>query len=182
MSDLKINREKVVFINLTEMDDYNGLEANLKGGGSFIAQHGYGHEIFNFQNDNRMCYGYTPPFGKLNLSRISKEISHNELGKYIDDVFVVFTCSREGVGRIICGFYQHARVYAENVNDKRSTRKIEIAGNEVFAEYNIICYTADAILIDRIDRRKVLPHSSRNNGVGHGQQSVWYVETWFDVF
>ena len=47
----KINRDKVVFINLTEMDDYNGLEANLKGGGRFVEQNGYGHELFNFSPD-----------------------------------------------------------------------------------------------------------------------------------
>ena len=29
----KINRDKVVFINLTEMDKYNGLEENTHGGG-----------------------------------------------------------------------------------------------------------------------------------------------------
>ena len=33
MQNISINRNKVVFINLTEMDEYNGLEANLKGGG-----------------------------------------------------------------------------------------------------------------------------------------------------
>lgn len=35
MQNISINRSKVVFINLTEMDEYNGLEANLKGGGRF---------------------------------------------------------------------------------------------------------------------------------------------------
>ena len=34
----------------------------------------------------------------------------------------------------------------------------------------------NAILIDRNDRVKQLPHSARNNGVGHGQKSVWYVD------
>jgi len=171
-----INRDKVVFINLTEMDAYNGLEENLKGGGAFVEENGYGHEIFNFCNDNGKCYGYTPPWGKLNLPRISSEISRDALGEYIDDVFVVFTCSREGIGRIICGFYQRARVYASNVNDQKNSRKIEVDGESTFAEYNIICSVDDAILINRVDRTKVLPHSTRNNGVGHGQKSVWYAD------
>ena len=145
----KINRDKVVFINLTEMDDYNGLEANLKGGGRFVEQNGYGHEIFNFRHDNGKCYGYTPPYGKINLPRISNTINHDALGDYIDDVFVVFTCSRESKGRIVCGFYQHARVYAEPVSDDRSTRVIDINGQRAFAEYNIICNVENAILIDR---------------------------------
>jgi 5-methylcytosine-specific restriction protein A len=158
------------------MDDYNGLEANLKGGGKFVEQNGYGHEIFNFRPDNGKCYGYTPPYGNINLARISGTINHDALGDYIDDVFVVFTCSRESEGRIICGFYQHARVYADPVKDDRSTRIIDIDGKRIFAGYNIVCNGENAILIDRNDRVKQLPHSSRNNGVGHGQKSVWYVD------
>ena len=176
MKSISINRSRVVFINLTEMDTYNGLEANLKGGGKFVEQNGYGHEIYNFQPDNGKFYGYTPPYGKINLSRISGTINHDALGDYIDDVLVVFTCTRESEGRIICGFYQHARVYADLVNDDRITRIIDINGQRIFAEYNIACSGEDAILIDRNDRVKLLPHSSRNNGVGHGQKSVWYVD------
>ena len=103
-------------------------------------------------------------------------INHDSLGDYIDEVFVVFTCSRESEGRIVCGFYQHARVYAEPVNDNRSTRIIDTNGQSVFAEYNIVCNAENAILIDRNDRVKQLPHSTRNNGVGHGQSSIWYVD------
>ena len=171
-----INRDKVVFINLTEMDEYDGLEPNLRGGGSFVTEHGYGHEIFNFRNDNGVCYGYTPPRGRVNLQRISNEINHDAHGRYIDDATVVFTCSREGAGRVVCGIYQHARIYANSTSDNRETRRIDVAGRGVFAEYNLICYAKDALLISRIDRAKKLPHSSSGTGVGHGQKPVWYAD------
>lgn len=176
MPNVIINRDRVVFINLTEMDEYNGLEDNLKGGGAFIEQNGYGHEVYNFKNDNSKCYGYTPPYSKINLSRISKAINHDALGGYIDDVLVVFTCSRENGGRIICGFYQHARVYAEPVGDNRSSRVIDINGQTIFAEYNIVCDVDNAILINRKDRKKHLPRSSGKNDAGHGQHPVWYAD------
>lgn len=176
MQNAKTNRDKIVFINLTEMNKYNGLEANLKGGGRFIDQNGYGHEIFNFQNDNGKCYGYTPSLGKINLRRISKEISQDVYGDYVDNVFVVFTCSRKSKGRIVCGFYQNARIYAEPVNDNRNTRIIETNEQKIFAAYNIICSVEKVILIDRDDRIKQLPHSKHNNGIGHGQNPVWYVD------
>ena len=54
--------------------------------------------------------------------------------------------------------------------------RIDINGESIFAEYNIVCNEGNAILIDRNDRVKQLPHSARNNGVGHGQKSVWYVD------
>ncbi len=170
-----INRNKVVFINLTEMDEYNRPEGNLKGGGRFIKENGYGHEIFNFLNDNGKCYGFAPPSAKLNLSRISDEINYDVLGNYIEDVLVVFTCSREVEGRIICGFYKHARVYSEPVHDNRNMRRINI-GKSGFAKYNIVCDAKNAFLISRSERYKKLPHSSQNNGVGHGQKSVWYAD------
>lgn len=83
MQNIRINRRKVVFINLTEMDENNGLEANLKGGCSFIEKNGNGHEIFNFRNDNGTCYGYTTPNGKINLPRILNEMIRDALGDYI---------------------------------------------------------------------------------------------------
>ena len=75
MQNVSINRSRVVFINLTEMDDYNGLEANLKGGGRFVEQNGYGHEIFNFRHDNGKCYGYTPP---LRETQFAPHIESNQ--------------------------------------------------------------------------------------------------------
>ncbi|MDR3355786.1 MAG: HNH endonuclease [Spirochaetaceae bacterium] len=176
MQDITISRDRVVFINLTEMDEYNGLEANLKGGGAFIDQNGYGYEVYNFKNDGGKCYGYTPPHSKIKLSRISNVISHDALGDYIDDALVVFTCSRNQCGRLVCGFYQRARIYAEPVTDSRSTRVIDIDGQSIFVAYNIICDADDAILINRKDRSQILPRSSGKNDAGHGHHQLWYAD------
>lgn len=75
---------KIVFNTLTEMKKYCGPEENLSGGGEFIAMHGWGHELFNFKEDNGHCYGYATPWGKLNLRRISEAINSDKLGKYGD--------------------------------------------------------------------------------------------------
>jgi|GEM_PF-1754610 Predicted restriction endonuclease len=179
MQGININRDKVVFINLTEMSKYNGkcTEEKLSGGGSYIDEHGYGYEIFNFKNDNGKCYGYTPPYGKINLSHISNQINEDSSGRYIDDVLVVFTCSRKSKGRLICGFYQHARVYGSSVKDEKDSRSFnDNSGKKLFAEYNIICDIKDAFLIEQNDRCKLLPSSRSNNGVGHGQSPVWYTD------
>jgi len=176
MSNIGVNRSKVVFINLTEMDEYSGLEKNLKGGGKFIEKHGYGYEILNFKPDEGKCFGYTPPYGNINLSRISKEICRDGHGMYIDDVSVVFTCSRKSEGRLVCGFYQHARVYSKLVKDNRRMRLIETNGKREFFEYNIVCEMKNAFLINRNDRVKQLPSSKSNDNVGYGQSSIWYVD------
>ena len=177
MQNINIDRNKVVFVNLTEMDKYEGLEQNLTGGGKYVEENGYGHEIFNFKIDSGKCYGYTPPWSKLNIERISKNISQDVYGKYVDGVTVVFTCSVSGKGRKVCGAYQHARVYAEPINDNRASRKFTMDGNEIFANYNIICDYQNAFLIDKQDRIKEFPKSAPNKNIsGFGRHPVWYVD------
>lgn len=48
MRKVEINNDRVVFINLTEMDRYDGLVEGLKGGGSFVNEKGYGMRCFTF--------------------------------------------------------------------------------------------------------------------------------------
>lgn len=172
-----IDREKVVFINLNEMENYNGLESVVhQGGGRYVEQHGFGYELFNFHEDGGKCYGYTPPYCKLNLSRISEDIKHDVYGDYIDGVAVVFTCTRIARGRLVCGLYQDAKVYAESVVAHRASRRFEINGKSRYAEYNLICDSRNVLLIDEEDREKLLPKAC-NGHAGHGQYSVWYADS-----
>jgi cytochrome oxidase Cu insertion factor (SCO1/SenC/PrrC family) len=59
--------KKMLFVNLTNMAFYDGPEENISGGGRFVDANGFGHELFNFRNDNGHCYGYATPWGKVKL-------------------------------------------------------------------------------------------------------------------
>jgi 5-methylcytosine-specific restriction protein A len=179
MSFPHINKNKVVFVNLTEMDKYAGLEDGVRGGGKYVDQNGFGHELYNFALDSGKFYGYTPPGCDINLERISNEICRDEFGEYVDDVLVIFTCTRYSGGRVVCGFYLGARVYRHAVVDQRSSRNFQKNGEKHYANYNLVCEADHATLISWEDRKKVLYHANSNkkSGVGHGQHSVWYVDT-----
>jgi hypothetical protein len=164
--------KKMLFINLTDMAFYDGLEENVSGGGRYVDANGFGHELFNFRNDNGLCYGYATPWGRVNLKNISNTIIEDKLGKYLDDVLVVFSCSIENKGRYIAGVYLKSRVYENIVEDKRESRFLNKIND--YIGYNIICNIEDAILISKSDRTFAIPHSKSNNGVGHGQHSIWY--------
>jgi len=112
----------------------------------------------------------------MNLSRISKSVKRG--AECVDDVLVVFTCSRKSEGRLICGIYKKAKIYAKLIDSTKNEREIKEKENKkYYAKYNIICNAEDAILINRDKRVKRLPRSSRKNGVlGHGQSSIWYVD------
>ncbi|GHV73664.1 hypothetical protein AGMMS49940_09660 [Spirochaetia bacterium] len=51
--------EKIVFFNITWMDHYQGPEDIVpEFGGQFPKDHGYGHEMRNFQEYDGKMYGY----------------------------------------------------------------------------------------------------------------------------
>lgn len=168
-----INRDRVVFVDLVEMDTYEGEPVTAEGGGLQFDK----HEIFNFLNDSGKCYGFTPMWGNINISRIAKSSAQDEHGrKYVDDVFVVFTCSRKNSGRLVCGFYQHARVYAKAIHKKKE-RKLTENGKVAYASYNLVCDAADAVLIPKDERTKKLPRAGKTTGSGYGRSHIWYVDT-----
>ncbi len=171
---MSINIDKMIFVGLTEMEKYCGEETNLSGGGSFIEREGFGHELYNFKEDNGFCYGYSTPYGKLDLHRISDEHNTNAHGSYVDNVLVVFTGTREGKGRVIVGWYQDARVYGTIVKDKRQARYLNSIQD--YVGYNLVSRIQDSFLIAPNDRVFIIPHSRANNGVGHGQHNVWYAD------
>ena len=164
---------KIVFNHLAEMNEYSGFEANQSsGGGKFVENHGWGHELFNFKEDNGHCYGVVTPHGKLNLPRISQTTSSDTLGKYVDNILVVFTSTHFGSGRKIVGWYKSARVYSESVDDKRESRLFD--GH--YIKYNIVCDASNAFLIAHEDRSFVIPQARINDGVGFGQHNIWYAD------
>lgn len=168
------NYEKVIFVNLTEMQKYQGKEPVNPGGGSYVEDHGYGHELFNFLDDDGYCYGYSPPYGKINIKRISPStIQNDKYGEYIDNILVVFTGSRKGKGRLVIGFYKNAKVYSELVDDGRKPRYLHDANK--YIQYNIKCKATDTFLIDYDKRSRRIPQASKKtNTSGYGQSAVWY--------
>lgn len=168
---------KLFFDHITNMETYCGFEKNVVGGGGYVDKEGFGHELFNFKNDNGKCYGYTAPKCKVNLNKISKTgINEDAFGKYLDDVLVIFTCQGSTGKRVIAGFYQNARVYESAVNDKRNARCYK----ENHIDYNLICDVSNAVLISRNDRNFEIPHSKSKTGGGHGQSNIWYADKSID--
>jgi len=165
--------DKIFFNHITNMKDYRGFEENVIGGGGFVTEEGYGYELFNFENDNGKCYGYTVPRCGANLERISKKgINEDALGKYLDDVLVVFTCTGKSGKRVIAGFYQNARVYANAVNDNRVSR----LHKGKYIPYNLICDTGNTLLISQNERIFEIPYAKSKEKIGHGQHNTWYAD------
>lgn len=171
-----IDRGKVVFITVDWMKYYQGITENdipLGTGGSYPKEEK--HEVFNFLDDDGTCYGYTPPYGRINL----KEICNSEIRKsvdgnqYIEDVLIIFNASKnDGNKRRIIGFYVGATIFKEpyvNTNPKRI-----VIANNTFAKYNIKVKSENVYLFEEEQERKYFLPYSKKDGYGYGQSNIWY--------
>ena len=172
-----IDRNKVVFITVDWMKYYQGITAvdqPLGTGGSYPKDKK--HEVFNFLDDDGTCYGYTPPYGNINLKSINnKEIQENSDGtQCIENVLIIFNASTpDGQKRRVIGFYVGATIF--NTSFSTSNPKRIIHSDNSFASYNITVKAENAYLFEDKERTIFLPYSKRD-GYGYGQSNIWYAK------
>ena len=171
LQSLNIDLNKVVFIDLTWMKNYDGDEPYSHGSGDY-AKDNAPHEMFNFQKRGNFYYGYTNPHGKLEISNISTDIHKDEFGEYIDNVLIVFTSPPKKLkGRAIIGWYIDAKAYKEPLVTNGIERYMKRI-NE-FSKYNLICKYENGKLLDEEERRYTIPHA-RTEKDGFGESQVYY--------
>jgi 5-methylcytosine-specific restriction protein A len=170
-----IDRNKVVFITVDWMKHYQGITATdqpLGTGGSYPKDKK--HEVFNFLDNDGFCYGYTPPYGNINLKAINnKEIQKDFNGaQYIENVLIIFNASKpDGQKRRIVGFYVNATIFKSSFSSSNPKRIFH--SDNSFAGYNIKVKAENAYLFEEEERNILLPFSKRD-GYGYGQSNIWY--------
>jgi hypothetical protein len=167
-----------VFFRVGWMRFYEGLSEGdyIHGGGAFVREHGYGHEMFNFLPVNGRCYGYVRPIssgGKsdfvggmgIKLERISASKKDN----YLDGVLVVWVSSPPEGGTFVVGWYENAtihRYHQEVARGSNRTYKGELLG------YYATAATDDVRRLDITEHVFSVP--SGKGGIG--QSNVWYAD------
>src|SRR5437773_9055157 len=108
----------MVFLRIGWMNRYRGKTKNdeITGGGAFVRERGYGHEIFNFQPFKGKVYGYVQPPGTGYNQASGPGININYLGASSDDEFisgalVIWVATSPQGGSFIVGWYENATVY-----------------------------------------------------------------------
>lgn len=161
--------EKILFLNVAWMKNYKGITQDDRpvGGGSFVASHKFGHEIFNFKPYKGYCYGYAQPRGDtIDIKRIEMNIKRIGAGKedeYVDNVFAVWVSQSH-----IIGWYKNATVFRKH---QRAP-----AGSERFYKNTEIGYfvkaKAENCTLLPIDERTFLIPRRKKGWMG--QANVWY--------
>lgn len=151
------------------MDTYQGID-EIHGGGSYVAEHGEGGEMWNFREEGGRCYGYvmTKNFAGIDLSRILPDQKWTK-GSELSDVDIVFISRhpKSNLGQVVVGWYENATVFHKEYRKRRGSKKQ--------GDWNKIEYLCEVLY----ENATLLPESERTfqvpKGKGFpGQSNVWY--------
>ena len=158
-----------LFCNVGYMENYRGQTKTdtIKGGGSWVEEHGTGHEVCNFLPVSGKVFGYVQAQGSgIDVTRLGADNG----AEFIDGIDVVWTARKPGVGTVVIGWYRNARVYG-TLNEFESIPPVQ-AENGI-QSYLIEARAQDATLLE-VDAR-VLEVPRQQKG-GMGQSNVWYAD------
>jgi hypothetical protein len=167
--------QKVLVCRTAWMDFYQGLKAGRdkpQGGGAFVEENGFGHEVFNFLKDDDGCYrGYVRPptaghveVQTLNIDRLGAKPGSNAVHGIT--VFWVATDPRRGGTRVV-GWYEDATVLRRW---SPSPRKRTLPDGK---DAGFMIQAKSAHLVASDDRDLVIPRASATTE-GIGQANLWY--------
>lgn len=151
---------------------YRGLSNAdpIRGGGSFVQEHGYGHELFNFKNHEGVAYGYVQPLNSvISVDRLGAEYDSESID-HVDVVWVA-THPTDG-GQLVVGWFLDATVFRDFQDPPDGfDRSI---GADV-ARWNITANYGNVRLLEPDQRVYAIP--SRASGLGTiGQSNVFYAD------
>ncbi|GAB6152866.1 hypothetical protein JCM17380_16160 [Desulfosporosinus burensis] len=159
---------KIIFFRVGWMEQYKGKSNGdeIYGGGSYVTENDYGHEVFNFLPYHGYMYGYVEPprGGNINIVRIGA----TKVQESIEDVLVVWVAPRKSGGVFIIGWYKNATLYRcrQAPDDLNRKFKGDMIGFRAKAKEE------DCTLLP-FDKRilKILMGSG-----GMGQSNIWYAD------
>lgn len=166
----------VIFLRVAWMTRYQGIAGGDSpvGGGAYVAEHGFGHEIYNFQPFDGSVYGYAQPPGrkdkwsdaKINLTRLGAGSDD----KSVSDVLAVWVSTAPTGGAFVVGWYGNATVYREwQPPPTGSNRRYK----ETDCGYYVTAKREDAVLLTPDERTLSVPQQEKG---GFGQSNIWYAD------
>jgi hypothetical protein len=163
----------IIVFHTAWMDKYDGDRASLSPGGfKFAAEHGYGHEMYNFRNIDGRYYGYVPSTGTLHFENHFAVPKNTEV---LEGVTVVWTAPHpEQGGRAVVGVWRDAKVYRHDQEPTGAlARRRNIDGET--ASYRCMAEAKNCLLLTPDARPIFVPSRQPRGGESWpGQQKVFY--------
>ncbi len=164
----RVDLAPVLVFRIAWMDAYRGVTKTDRpvGGGSYVAERGFGLEAFNFAEHNGRYYGFGEPKGRgVNLTRLGSPEGATEL----NGVTVIWVATHPSErGQRIVGWYTDAVVFSEVQKSPSEDRRLPDGS---LAEY--LVSSQHAVLLDRDERIYEVPRATKSSP-GIGQSNIWY--------
>jgi hypothetical protein len=167
----------IIFLRIAWMDRYKGLGSGDKAerGGAWVEQHGFGHEIFNFQPYEGAMYGFVQAPGATNDNWSDATIDLTRLGgsdhdNSVSGVLTVWVATAPTGGTFVVGWYSNATVYQKwqepPTGSQRRHAEIELGYYATASESNVILLQPDERLFQ-------IPQQVKG---GMGRANIWYAD------
>lgn len=165
---------RILFCRIGWMEDYKGLDNDqINGGGLYIEENEFGHEIHNFSIETNetgeYCYGYVMSQGKDGFIGIER-LGANREDSSIDDILVVWVATHPNGGERIIGWYKHATVYR--------IFQPPVNGSNRYDDdcwWNVESNAENCTLLPVGQRKFIIPRATKDSP-GIGRSNVWYAE------
>jgi hypothetical protein len=152
-------------MNVGSMTAYNGPKGDtIKGGGSYVREHSFGDEAFNFQSYRGRAYGYGRP---ANNSIAIERLGGVKGSDYVDGVLVIWVSKS-----CVVGWYEDARVYRKRQYPPRGANR---AVGRHQCGYYVTAKFSECKILDS-DARPAWPVPRAKNVKGGMGRYVWYAE------
>lgn len=159
----------IIIFRIGWMDTYQGID-EIHGGGSYVAEHGEGGEMWNFREEGGRYYGYvmTKNFAGIDLSRIMPDEEWLE-GDELNNVDIAFISRspEENIGQVVVGWYKNATIFHKEYRKRRGSKK---QGDWNNIDYLCEVSSKNGTLLALPERAFQIP---RGKGFP-GQSNVWY--------
>jgi len=146
----------ILILNIAWMRDYRGVTGDTPlGTFRYMREGGTPHEALNFLPTKGRCYGYAAVGnGTINIERLGARAD----AESVDDVLVVWTATQPGGGRVIVGWYNGAKVFAEPQKrpETPETRAVDKA-----LHYNAVAPSAACRLLSLDERVFHIPQRKK---------------------
>lgn len=179
--------DKIVFFNIACMKRYEGITGDDKPmhGGSYVEEHGYGAEVYNFQPFGDELYGFVeagwrPRPKHINITNLGAQRSENS----ISGVLVIWVAKQSrGKRTLVVGWYKDATVYKGRQKPPVGSNRKEPDGGD--APYFVTANKRDCLLIPwrergnelgfEVERAAQRVAKGKHDG-GIGQSNIWYAK------
>jgi hypothetical protein len=166
----------MIFLRIGWMNRYRGRIAGdpITGGGAFVTEHRYGHEIFNFQPFEGRVLGYVQPPSTAYNAESGPGVNIGRLGASSQDdslsgVIAVWIARSPQGGSVIVGWYKNATVYRHWQRPPPEANRRH-QGNDL--GFYVTAASRDATLLPPDERVFQVPRGENRMG----QANVWYAD------